>query len=49
MTTISVIVGSACQGRFSEKPAKWIFQRTLAPALENMLSPNGRGQRLRAQ
>ena len=26
MTTISVIVGSTRQGRFSEKPAKWIFQ-----------------------
>ncbi len=27
MTTISVIVGSTRQGRFSEKPAQWIFQR----------------------
>jgi NAD(P)H-dependent FMN reductase len=27
MTVISVIVGSTRQGRFSEKPAKWIFQR----------------------
>src|ERR1700693_5639040 len=26
MTTISVIVGSTRQGRFSEKPAQWIFQ-----------------------
>jgi len=26
MTVISVIVGSTRQGRFSEKPAKWIFQ-----------------------
>ena len=26
MTTISVIIGSTRQGRFSEKPAKWIFQ-----------------------
>src|SRR5712675_669569 len=26
MTTISVIVGSTRQGRFSEKPAKWILQ-----------------------
>ena len=26
MTTISVIVGSIRQGRFSEKPAKWIFE-----------------------
>jgi NAD(P)H-dependent FMN reductase len=26
MTTISVIVGSTRQGRFSEKPARWIFQ-----------------------
>src|ERR1700726_2137203 len=26
MTTISVIVGSTRQGRFSEKPAKWIWQ-----------------------
>ena len=27
MTAISVIVGSTRQGRFSEKPAQWIFQR----------------------
>ena len=27
MTVISVIVGSPRQGRFSEKPAQWIFQR----------------------
>src|SRR5580658_536103 len=27
MTTISVIVGSTRAGRFSEKPAQWIFQR----------------------
>ena len=27
MMTISVIVGSTRQGRFSEKPAQWIFQR----------------------
>ena len=27
MTTISVIVGSTRQGRFSEKPAQWILQR----------------------
>jgi len=27
MTTISVIVGSTRQGRFSEKPAQWIFQQ----------------------
>jgi NAD(P)H-dependent FMN reductase len=27
MTVISVIVGSIRQGRFSEKPAQWIFQR----------------------
>jgi len=26
MTTISVIVGSTREGRFSERPAKWIFQ-----------------------
>jgi NAD(P)H-dependent FMN reductase len=26
MTTVSVIVGSTRQGRFSEKPARWIFQ-----------------------
>jgi len=26
MTTISVIVGSTRQGRFSEKPAQWILQ-----------------------
>jgi NAD(P)H-dependent FMN reductase len=26
MTTISVVVGSTRQGRFSEKPAQWIFQ-----------------------
>ena len=26
MVTISVIVGSTRQGRFSEKPAKWIFE-----------------------
>ena len=26
MTTISVIVGSTRQGRFSEKPAHWILQ-----------------------
>src|SRR5260221_793228 len=26
MTIISVIVGSTRQGRFSEKPAKWILQ-----------------------
>ena len=27
MTAISVIIGSIRQGRFSEKPAQWIFQR----------------------
>ena len=27
MMTISVIVGSTRQGRFSEKPAQWIFQQ----------------------
>jgi NAD(P)H-dependent FMN reductase len=27
MTVISVVVGSTRQGRFSEKPAQWIFQR----------------------
>ena len=27
MTVISVIVGSTRPGRFSEKPAHWIFQR----------------------
>jgi NAD(P)H-dependent FMN reductase len=27
MMTISVIVGSICQGRFSEKPAQWILQQ----------------------
>jgi NAD(P)H-dependent FMN reductase len=27
MTAISVIVGSTREGRFSEKPAQWIFQR----------------------
>ena len=27
MTVISVIAGSTRQGRFSEKPAQWIFQR----------------------
>ena len=26
MTTISVIVGSTREGRFSEKPARWIVQ-----------------------
>jgi len=26
MNVISVIVGSTRQGRFSEKPAQWIFQ-----------------------
>jgi NAD(P)H-dependent FMN reductase len=26
MTVISVIVGSTRQGRFSEKPAQWIFR-----------------------
>ena len=26
MTVISVIVGSTHKGRFSEKPAHWIFQ-----------------------
>ena len=26
MTVISVIVGSTREGRFSEKPARWIFQ-----------------------
>ncbi|MGH6836698.1 MAG: NADPH-dependent FMN reductase [Methylocella sp.] len=26
MTIISVIVGSTRQGRFSEKPARWILQ-----------------------
>src|SRR5437588_5163186 len=26
MTTISVIIGSTRQGRFSEKPAQWILQ-----------------------
>ena len=29
MTTISVIVGSTRQGRFSEKPARWILQRLM--------------------
>ncbi|MFM0385701.1 NADPH-dependent FMN reductase [Paraburkholderia dipogonis] len=27
MTTISVIIGSTREGRFSEKPAKWIFEQ----------------------
>jgi NAD(P)H-dependent FMN reductase len=27
MTVISVIIGSTRQGRFSEKPARWIFQQ----------------------
>jgi NAD(P)H-dependent FMN reductase len=27
MMTISVIVGSTRQGRFSEKPAQWILQQ----------------------
>ena len=27
MTVISVIVGSTREGRFSEKPAKWILQQ----------------------
>ena len=27
MTSISVIIGSTRQGRFSEKPAQWIFQQ----------------------
>ena len=27
MTVVSVIVGSTRQGRFSEKPAQWIFQQ----------------------
>ena len=27
MTIVSVIVGSTRQGRFSEKPAQWIFQQ----------------------
>ena len=26
MTPVSVIVGSTRQGRFSEKPARWIFE-----------------------
>jgi NAD(P)H-dependent FMN reductase len=26
MTVISIIVGSTCEGRFSEKPARWILQ-----------------------
>jgi NAD(P)H-dependent FMN reductase len=26
MTTISVIIGSTREGRFSEKPARWILQ-----------------------
>ena len=26
MTIISVIAGGTCQGRFSEKPAQWIFR-----------------------
>jgi NAD(P)H-dependent FMN reductase len=26
MTTVSVIVGSTREGRFSEKPARWILQ-----------------------
>jgi NAD(P)H-dependent FMN reductase len=30
MTTVSVIVGSTRQGRFSEKPAQWIFQHLKA-------------------
>jgi NAD(P)H-dependent FMN reductase len=32
MTTISVIVGSTRQGRFSEKPARWIWQHLNARA-----------------
>ena len=27
MSVISVIIGSTRQGRFSEKPARWIFQQ----------------------
>ena len=26
MTTVSIIIGSTRQNRFSEKPAQWIFQ-----------------------
>jgi NAD(P)H-dependent FMN reductase len=26
MSTVSVIVGSTRQGRFSDKPAEWIFK-----------------------
>ena len=31
MTVISVIVGSTREGRFSEKPAKWILQHLKKP------------------
>jgi NAD(P)H-dependent FMN reductase len=30
MTVISVIVGSTREGRFSEKPARWILQHLKA-------------------
>jgi NAD(P)H-dependent FMN reductase len=30
MMTISVIVGSTRQGRFSEKPAQWILQQLIS-------------------
>jgi hypothetical protein len=41
MTVISVIVGSTREGRFSEKPAKWILQRLKKArvAIELQLAP----------
>ena len=37
MTTISVIVGSTRQGRFSEKPAHWILELLQRRAIESRL------------
>jgi NAD(P)H-dependent FMN reductase len=37
VTAISVIIGSTREGRFSEKPARWIFQH-----LKNRSGVDGR-------
>jgi NAD(P)H-dependent FMN reductase len=42
MMTISVIVGSTHQGRFSEKPAQWILQQLhKREGIEGRLLRNG--------
>ena len=44
MMTISVIVGSTRQGRFSEKPAQWILQQL--QKREGIEAPASRSPRL---